>query len=310
MVYTVTLNTALDRVLLVGSFRMGRRMVAERCVTSMGGKGCNVSMLLKRMGCPSEARGFAAGIPGLQVRMMLEQLGIAHGFTECLGETRVNTVVVDRELGKQSTIIAETMSVTPDLVDGFLAQVAEAAGPDQTWCLGGSVPQGAASDTQARLVSVLKAAGSRVILDTSGEAMRLALKERPLVAKPNLPEMEEVLGRSLPSLDHAREAAEELLADGPEWVVASLGDRGLLAVTDGKCLFFPPLPIEVVSTAGAGDAVVAGMTLALERGIPFEEGLRLGAACAASAVAHPGTDQLDPEQVEKLFRLQEVRELE
>jgi fructose-1-phosphate kinase PfkB-like protein len=122
--------------------------------------------------------------------------------------------------------------------------------------------------------------------------------------------LEEVCGRSLPSLEHAREAAESLLEEGPEWVIATLGEQGLLAVSGEESFLVRPLSLPVVSTSGAGDGVVSGIALGLERDAGMESAIRLGAAVAASVVTQPGTAACVPADVEQYFREIRVERLD
>ncbi len=309
MIATVTLNTALDRILFVRNFRMGRRIVAERSLTTVGGKGTVVSSLLRRMGAETRAYGFAAGPSGRVMCELLSQEGVPFEFVEAIGETRVNTVLVDLDAQDQTTVIMETLRVEAIHIERMEERIREHAAHAPIWVFSGSLPLGAPEDLWARLVTSVKAAGSRALLDTSGAGLRPGMQAGPFLIKPNWPELEEAVGRSLPSLEHVRDAAEELLAEGPEWVVVTLGGEGALAVTAGQAYVLPPQDAPVVSTSGAGDGVVAGIALALERGAEMETALRMGAAVAASVVTQAGTSQCDPADVERFFRQTRLQSL-
>jgi 1-phosphofructokinase family hexose kinase len=302
VIATVTLNTALDRILFLKRFRLGRRIVADRSVTTVGGKGTVVSSLLRQMEAETKAYGFAAGPSGHIMCVLLDNAGVPYEFVEADGDTRINTVLVDTEAGDQTTVIAETLRVNDEHVAKIERIVRENATRVPIWVFDGSLPPGAPPDLWARLIRIVKESGGTALLDSSGDGLREGMKAHPLLVKPNLPELEEISGRSLPSFEHAREAAEALLEEGPEWVVATLGEGGLLAVSREDAYFVPPLEVPVASSSGAGDAVIAGIALGLERSVSMETAIRLGAAVAASAVMQPGTSYCVPADVERFFR--------
>jgi 1-phosphofructokinase family hexose kinase len=310
MIATVTANTALDRLLFVPRFSFGRRIVAENCITTMGGKGTNVSILVKTLGAKTMALGFAAGLAGAEMLKMLAEHQIPFDFVQAEGETRVNTVIVDKSTKSQSTIIAETMWVTEDQEDVLIRKVREAADQAKIWCFCGSLPRGSRPEAYALMIEAAKDAGAVTILDTSGEALRRGITAKPTYIKPNLFELEELVGRTLGSIDHVVDAVKEVLDAGPEWVVASLGEQGIVAATKDATYFIPPLDVPVVSTSGGGDGIVAGIALGIERQVPPEAGLRLGAAVAASVVMSPGTAQCNPDDVVELFKKTRLERLD
>ena len=310
MIATVTLNTAIDRILFVRSFRFGRRIIADSSVTTVGGKGTVVSTLLHRMGRETRAFGFIAGPSGHVMCALLDRSGVPYEFIEAEGDTRVNTVLVDTDMQSQTTIINESLRIDPERVDKIEALIREKAQTIRVWVLSGSLPPGSPPDLWARLVRIVQDSGGTAILDSSGEGLREGIQSRPFLIKPNHPELEELVGRSLPTLDHVREASESLLANGPEWIVTSMGDLGLVAVTRGAAYHAPALMRPVVSTSGAGDGVVAGIALCLEQGVEIPIALRMGIAVASSVVSQPGTSALDPSEVETGFREAKAEEME
>jgi tagatose 6-phosphate kinase len=302
LIATVTLNTALDRILFLRRFRMGRRIVADDALTVIGGKGTVVSSLLRRMGAPTRAYGFVAGPAGHILCALLDRDGIPYEFVEAEGDTRINTVLVDAEARNQTTVIVESLKVGEGQIEKMESLIRQRSAETRLWVFSGSLPPGAPPDLWARLIGVVGEAGGRVLFDSSGEGLRQGIRAKPFLVKPNLQELEEAVGRSLPSREHARDAAESLLSGGPEWVVATLGDDGLLAVSGEQSFFLPPLDLPVVSTSGAGDGVMSGIALGLERGTDMAAALRLGAAVAASVVTQPSTCDCDPSDVERTFR--------
>jgi 1-phosphofructokinase family hexose kinase len=262
------------------------------------------------MGRDTKAYGFMAGPSGHVMCTLLDRVGVPYEFVEAEGDTRINTVLVDLELEDQTTVIVESLRVREAHVEKIEALVRDRAAEATAWVFSGSLPPGAPPDLWARLISIVKEAGAVTVLDSSGEGLRQGLAARPHVIKPNLPELEEACGRSLPSLEHMRDAAESLMEEGPEWVVASLGEMGLLAVSRAESYAIPAMEVPVTSTSGAGDGVVSGLAIGLEQGADLATAARLGAAVATSVVTQPGTAQCDPADVERFFREIKAERLE
>jgi fructose-1-phosphate kinase PfkB-like protein len=140
--------------------------------------------------------------------------------------------------------------------------------------------------------------GLPVLLDASGATLAQSARGGPTVLKPNVDELAELVGRPLATRAAVVEAARELLDWGIDLVVASLGAAGAVAVRRGEALYLPPLPVQPVNCAGAGDAMLAGVAIAYAQGRPLEEGLRLAVAAAAAVVITPGTAECCRRDVE------------
>jgi 1-phosphofructokinase family hexose kinase len=178
-----------------------------------------------------------------------------------------------------------------------LAEVVAAVAPSVEWVtLSGSLPPGVQTDLYARLTAAAHRGGAAVALDTSGPALAAAVPAGPDLVKPNVEELEELAGRSLPTTDARLAAADDLRAAGVGRVVVSLGAVGALFVDAEGAVAARPPPVAVVSTVGAGDATVAGAIAALLRGDRLAGVARLATACGATAVSGVGP-RLDPEAV-------------
>jgi tagatose 6-phosphate kinase len=281
-----------------------------------GGKGLNVARTLTALGADVLVSGLIGGRTGDAVGAGLASAGVPAAFTAIGGETRRTFAVADTGRGRTALFNEPGPEVTAAeyarFRDGYGAGTATAA--TAAVVLSGSLPRGLAESSYAELVKIAAAAGVPVVLDTSGQALRLGAAAGPAVVKPNLAELAALVGRPLPDpggeqgaaetvacADGAAQArsraeqapivaaAEELRAAGAGAVVVSLGAGGLLAVTaDGLWRATQPRRLAGNPT-GAGDAVVAGLTLGLVRGRPWGERLRqavaLGYATAAARVA-------------------------
>ena len=293
MIYTVTLNPAIDRELSVPSIVLGEVLRATAHRVDWGGKGFNVSRSLRALGGESTALGFVGGEAGRRIAAGLAQLGIAVDFVEIAGETRTNVSVVDgvRYLKVNEPGPTITEAEAARLID----KVRALARPGDWWVLSGSLPPGASPGIYADVIRIVQAAGARAILDTSGAALAQGCAARPFLVKPNAAEAAELTGRRVdPSEDSdgfaaARDAAADLHARGVSYVLLSLGRRGAL-LSDGRSSWRARPPrITERNPVGAGDSMVAGMVWGLAQGMPVERALRWAVASGAAAASLDGT---------------------
>lgn len=301
MIYTVTLNPALDKTVEIPGFSIGNvnRITAMR--TDPGGKGINVSKVIHALGGESVALGILGGSTGCAIADALEKMGLTCDFLFAPGQTRTNLKVVD-PLGHTNTDINEPgFPVTEELLDTLLRKLTQRLCPEDIVILSGSLPKGAPADTYRKWVEACAAAEAKVFLDADGEAFRHGLQAKPFLVKPNDHELSRLAGRELATLEALREAAEQLLERGIGQVVVSMGSRGALYVTGEKRLYAEGLSVPVGSTVGAGDSVVAALAVAESRGYTPEEAAVLSAATGAANVMCSGTQAATRETVESLI---------
>jgi len=292
MILVVALNPALDVTHHVpGVDWTGvNRPAAVR--TRAGGKGLNVARILLAAGAEVQLIGLAGGAIGHKVQSALGNLGVTAAFTRISRETRMTFAVVDTVSGDAAMFNEPGPFVGPDEYAEFRGSYERALTGSQAVVLSGSLPPGLSPGTYTELVAIARSRAVPAILDTHGEALLLGAAARPAIVKPNLAELEALVGRSLSTARGAdREAvavaARELRAAGPDAVVVTLGADGLWAATDeGTWQAMPPTDVPGNPT-GAGDAVAAGLAHGLVLGRPWEERLRHAAALGAASVAAP-----------------------
>ncbi len=286
MILTVTANPALDKTLAIPPYVRGG--VLRSTVTSVepSGKGVNVSVALARHGVPTRALLPVGGAAGDRLLAGLGPLRTA--VVRVAGETRTNISLL--EPGGSVTKVNEP---GPELgrgeVEGLLGLVAEhAAGTD--WVVTcGSLPPGAPPELHARIVERARAAGARCAVDASGEGLRRALPTAPDLLKPNVAELAELLGRGLSTVGEVRTGCAELLDQGVGAVLVSLGSDGALLATQDETVFGTVRPRAVVSTVGAGDALLAGYLAGAVAGLAAPDRLRQALRWAGAAVASATT---------------------
>ena len=319
MILTVTANPTIDRVMFVRDFAMQDMVCAEREVVSPSGKGIDVSMILHELGAKTTAISLNAGLSGQMLGALLAARNVPHVFITAQGDTRVAVLITDMTQGRQSTVIAPTLRAGPETLDQMLALVYYHA--SQSWGLvcAGSLPPGLPTDTWARLLQTGRDQGLVTLLDSSGDGLRQGVAGLPHILKINSRELadlaqddpEPIPAWSAP--DRLAGLAEALQARLGRWasdaIAITLGSQGALLVTADAAFFAPIVKVPLVSPAGAGDAMSAGIMLARRRNQPWDEALALGVAAAAAVVMNEGTAVCTAEQVETLLPQVAVRSL-
>lgn len=288
MIYTLTLNPALDRELTVDEFAFDTVLRASKSALDWGGKGFNVSRAVAALGGQSAALGFVGGRTGDRLAEGLHALGIETDFVQIAGETRTNTSIVTASHTRYLKVNEAGPSISRAEQGRLLDQCRSLARPGDWWVLAGSLPPGVPASFYAQLVEAVQQAGANVILDTSGEPLRLACQQRPFIAKPNHVEAGELIG--VPDVLGDVEAALHAVHEaGVQNVVLSLGKEGAL-LSDGAGIWLAHAPeIEERNPTGAGDALVAGLVWALNDGCSLPESLTWGIASGTAAASLDGT---------------------
>ncbi|MCP3142679.1 1-phosphofructokinase [Pyxidicoccus xibeiensis] len=301
-IVTVSLNSAIDQTLDCPGFTAGtvNRVVSE--TRTAGGKAINVAAFLA--GGPTPVT--VAGILGLDNTHLFDALFRERGIHDRLlrlpGSSRVNIKVVDREGGAVTDLNLPGLKVSDEALQRLLEKLEGLARDNGCFVLAGSLPSGVPEDVYATLTARLRARGCLVVVDTSGAPLRHAVGAKPDFVKPNAHELSELLGRPLPDRADVVRAARELHATGIGLVVVSLGGEGAIFVgAEGALLAVPPR-VEVASTVGAGDAMVAGVLAARLAGGSLEACARHGTAFAAGKLAQVGPVPPSPERVKALRR--------
>ncbi|MDR7537875.1 MAG: 1-phosphofructokinase [Armatimonadota bacterium] len=302
MIYTLTLNPAVDRELTVPELRLDTVLRATAWRVDYGGKGFNVARMLQALGTPAVALALAGGYSGRLLYDGLQSLGIAAEFIWTDGETRTNVSIVGQADGHHIKVNEPGPTLDPAVVEAVLARVAALARPGDWWVLAGSLPPGLPAETYARLIECIREAGGRAVLDTSGPALAHGCRARPYLVKPNAEELQQLTGLPVSTVEEVVRAAQVVQAEGVAHVVVSLGKAGAVALSaDGVWLAHSPA-IRQINPVGAGDAMVAGLVWAFDRGPDLGEALRWGVACGAAAASLPGTAMGDRDLVERLYR--------
>jgi len=301
MIVTVTANTTIDLNVFIPELVPNTTIRAGRTLQSMGGKPTDASWILGELGIPSLALGFAGGPTGKKVEAMLLARGAQPDFIWVEGDTRINVVIVDEANHTHTTITTTTMEIAPEQVDALRERYLAALDGASCVVLGGTLPKGLDPSFYSDLIGLARARAIPVIFDAAEPNLSAGLQAGPTYIKPNRDELQQVTGKTIHSLDDAYHAGRALYERYGASPVITLGGEGALAVLPDRAYRIPPLQVEVVSPAGAGDAVLAGLAASIERGQPIEEGLRLGVAAATAVLLMPGTADCRREDVDRFL---------
>lgn len=300
MILTITPNTGLDRVLFLPSLQRNRRNQAAEVVESMGGKGCDVSLILRELGEETIATGLAGGDTGRRMEGLLRSAGVIPDFVWTRGQTRFNTVLIETETGDHSTVCADGLRPDEEGLSGLLCWIERWAASADAVVLAGSLPENWGPDVYGQLLQVAKSAGKPLIVDATAACLSAAAECGVTAVKPNLDELASISGL-LPDRDAILNAAQSLQRRGVERVLVSCGAAGGLLVSAGGVWEAKGLSVPVVNPAGAGDGMTACLAVGAVRGWDEPETLRWSIAVSAAIVTTRGTAEVYRQDIHDLL---------
>lgn len=301
MILTVTLNAAIDKRYVVESFAQGEVNRVKECSYVPGGKGLNVSKPAAIYGARVVATGFLGGHAGNYIEDALKPFGITSAFYHVEGESRSCINIWDEEKHVQTEFLEPGFTLTEADFQGFLEKFTELVKEADVVAMSGSVPRGLDGTAYQRLVKIVKDAGKKVILDTSGKLLEMGIEALPTMIKPNIDEIRMLTGKHCDDIRDIIEAARAVHEKGVEIVAVSLGGDGSIVVSD-EGVFRAVVPkINAVNTVGCGDSMIAGFALGLSEGLSMDEILRKASAISAAAAMREETGFFVREDMEAIL---------
>ncbi|MGV3053761.1 1-phosphofructokinase [Streptococcus hyovaginalis] len=278
MIYTVTLNPSIDYIVRLETVSVGHvnRMASDDKYA--GGKGINVSRVLKRLAIDNTATGFIGGFTGHFITDQLEHEGITTAFVPVSQDTRINVKIkADQETeinGQGPVISAQELANLKDQLAHLTA--------DDVVVFAGSAPSNLGNQVYKELLPIAKEAGAAIVCDFEGQTLLDSLAYKPLLVKPNNHELEAIFEVRLTSLDDIETYARKILEMGAQNVLISMAGDGALLVTQEAAYFAKPIKGQVKNSVGAGDSMVAGFTGELVKSGDPLEALKWGVACGTA----------------------------
>jgi 1-phosphofructokinase family hexose kinase len=309
LIVTLTINPTIDRVISVDRLAFEDRAYINSTRESAGGRGINASCVIHSFGGKTLALLICGGDAGKRLHEHLQCDGLEFKVVPIENEIRTNLTITDKHgltvnLNEAGPMLskAEVASVEK-LVEGTLDRA--------SWLMiCGSMPPGVPPSFYGRLIGAARKKKVKTLLHADGEALRQGIEERPTVVTPNQQEADRLLGRTLLTRTHYLEAAERIRTMGPESVVLSLGSRGAVgAFREGVFEALPPR-VDAVCPIGAGDALSAAYTWAMERKNNGVEALRWGVAAGTASARLPGMKFASLEQTQEMYKQVELRRSE
>lgn len=278
MIYTVTLNPSIDYIVRLDKVNVGSVNRMESDDKFAGGKGINVSRVLKRLGIDNTATGFIGGFTGKFITDTLENEAIATKFVQVSEDTRINVKIkADAETeinGTGPTVSPEQLITLKDILLGLSEK--------DTVVFAGSSNKNLGNVVYKELISLTRQTGAQVVCDFEGQTLIDSLEFQPLLVKPNNHELGDVFGMKLENLDEIEKYAREILAKGAQHVIISMAGDGALLVTKDGAYFAKPIKGIVKNSVGAGDSMVAGFTGEFVRSGNAVEAFKWGVACGTA----------------------------
>lgn len=299
---TVTLNASIDTTYVMERLDQGDVNRVEEKFAVPGGKGNNVARVLKALGHSVITTGFVGGRAGQYIEEALSEDGIETAFVWVSGESRVSLAIVEHASGRVTEIREQGCEVSREDGERFLKMLRRLATDADVVVLSGSLPPGLPDDFYARAIQLLSKSSAYIVLDSSGPAFQRSLSQHPDLIKPNASEMAALMGQEADDEEMA-EYAQGLIGtqlEADAMILLSLGERGAVLATHSVKIFAAAPRVDVRSSVGSGDAMIAGFLDARFAGMDNEAVLRNAVATGSAAAMHltPGT--IDPTTIREL----------
>lgn len=307
MIYTVTFNPAIDYIAEVNNLKMNEinRAISEKILA--GGKGINVSIVLKNLGIESIALGFIAGFTGNEIKTRVEEFGIRTDFVYIPDKfSRINVKLQSNINGKkveETAINGEGPKITEKEINEFIKKIDD-IGKDDFIVLAGSVSRSIKDDIYEKICIKVKEKGAKIIADATGKLLVNVLKHNPFLIKPNKKELEEIFEQKINTNEEIVLYARKLQKMGAENVLISMDKDGAILITKDKKMLYSKAPKgNVINSVGSGDSMVAGFITGFITYANYEKALKMGIA-AGSASAFSKNLATKEEVLEQLSKIE------
>jgi 6-phosphofructokinase 2 len=302
-IVTITINPAIDVFVNTRHVEPTSKVRCSAPKRDPGGGGINVARVASRLGADVVAIYPAGGSLGRLLHKLLERENVKSLITPAHRETRENFTVFEEETGEQYRFVLPGSPLHPAEWQACLDTLRDIDPHPRFVVASGSIPPAVPQDFFVHVARIAKEHGAKLILDTSGRGLKLALQEGANIIKPNLAELSDLAGESLDTEQRKIDACRRIIGAGQADTVAlTLGADGAMLVTKDAIWRAAPLEVNVVSAVGAGDSFVGGLVAALAGGQPLARAFTTAMAAAYAAVLRPGTELCREEDVAELIR--------
>lgn len=299
MITTVCMNPSFDKTAVVDQLNTGHVNRVHDVRYDAGGKGINVAIVLRRLKVDVTCIGCMGEADEASFKAMLAKDDVDLRCLVVPGKLRTNLKLLDASTRQITEFNEPGLTLTPEQQAQFMNLLRGQTEGSRYVVFSGKLPIGCPETTYQQCLRTLQ--GKDCVLDASGDALIYGVKEKPFLVKPNLPEMEAVMHKELRTLRSIRDAALFLISYGAQNVIVSMGKYGAMYTNGESTVFSPALAVEPKSTVGAGDAMIGGILMGLERGENLKSAFRYGVAAGAASVMTDGTQLINVSDFERLL---------
>ena len=301
-IITLTLNPCIDKTIWIDRLIPNEKLKAKHPEDEAGGGGINVSRAIKYLGQESKSIFLNGGFNGAYFKQIFKEEQIDYEEITIEGNTRMNLMLIDESTLLEYRIGMQGPNISTTEMGDLLAVLSQQK-DYEFLVLSGSLPASIADNFLAEVAKIVALHNAKLILDTSGKALQNVIQETVFLLKPNLSELSSLCNiNENASFDEILQATQKLLTQiNCTAIVVSLGAQGAIMVTANESYHIYPPKVNVKSTVGAGDCMVAGMTIALAQNKPWKQVLQYGIACGTAATLNSGKGLCKLEDVDRLF---------
>ncbi|MEF9991767.1 MAG: 1-phosphofructokinase [Romboutsia sp.] len=298
MITVITFNPSIDRLYKLDTFEVGKVQRAGFVNPTAGGKGLNVSKVIKKLGETPTCLGFLGGYNGEYIKNQIEKIGVNNEFINIDGETRICLNIIDSN-GVSTEILEKGPIVSQKYIKYFEDRLDEILRKTEVLVASGSLAQGLPIDYYKTIGDKCRENGVKYILDTSGLALEHAINTDIYLIKPNTDELGSITNRKIDTLDDVVEAGKVLLGKNIENICVSMGKDGMVLLSKDSIYEVQIPEIDVLNPVGSGDSSVAGFAYGLSKKYDLIECLRLANACGISNALHNETGDIELSDIYK-----------
>jgi len=302
MITTVTLNPAIDKTIILDEVRLGEVHRILEVVSTVGGKGINVSKVLRLF----DVDNITTGILGTNNKEMfykyLDKQNMTYDFVETCGTTRTNIKMIEKNHQRTTDLNEKGIVLKPGDIDIFIDKIQSISRQSDYVVLCGSVPQGVSDDVYAEIIVKIKN-GAKVALDTSGKSLKRGIKAGAHIIKPNKGELEDAFGQKFLSNEGCIDFCKTLISKyALETVLLTFGADGAALINEDTVIMSKPIRVEVKNTVGAGDSFLGGYLVGKARKLDDKQALKIAVACGTVAVRQKGTDVFSKQEFDSMIK--------
>lgn len=301
MVTTLTLNPCIDKTIDINNFTYGGTNKVLSIRTDVSGKGVNVSIVLHQLGEDTICVGFNYSDGGVTVEKSLDAQGVPYDFVTVEGELRTNIKAFDQASRIMTEFNEGGRFVDKESITRLYEKIEEHLDHTSILVLNGSVPAGVPSDTYKAIIEIANKKGIKTVLDAADKLLVEGIKAKPYIIKPNKDEFESAFGKKIETKEDVINISREIIGQGVAYVCVSMGSDGAMLIDKDSAYLAHPLKLDVRGVQGAGDSLVAGICMAIDKDLGPEEMLRYGVTAASGSLIHEGTRLCKKEDFNELY---------